>query len=137
MVAPKMSLLRSFDLDITLCATKMSRLWRCRVICYILYTSGFCNDLSPSPFPPRGGRGEVIGNLVLLLPPMFPGAQTPVPVIKAKSGTVDIRDGNELKKKAWTNNPDVFRAKPVYKIQECRERSVHRLQVFHRIRGKL
>jgi hypothetical protein len=50
---------------------------------------------------------------------MFPGAQNPIPLIKAKSGTVDIRDGNELKKKAWTNNPDVFRAKPSKKYRNA------------------
>ncbi len=42
---------------------------------------------------------------VMLLPAMFLGAQNHLPVIIAKSETVDIRDGNEMKKKSWTITP--------------------------------
>lgn len=52
---------------------------------------------------------------MMLLPALFLGAQNRLPVIKAKSDTVDIRDGKELKKKAWTITPT---AKPdVYTTQ--------------------
>jgi len=42
---------------------------------------------------------------MMLLPALFLGAQNRLPVIKAKSDTVDIRDGKELKKKVWTITP--------------------------------
>jgi len=41
----------------------------------------------------------------MLLPVSLLNAQSRLPVIKANSDTVDIRDGNDLKKKAWTITP--------------------------------
>jgi len=43
--------------------------------------------------------------LIFLLPSIFLGAQRHLPLIKAKSDTVDIRDGSEMKKKTWLINP--------------------------------
>ncbi|MDD4604374.1 MAG: transglutaminase domain-containing protein [Bacteroidales bacterium] len=49
---------------------------------------------------------------LMLFPALFVNAQKRLPVIRANSDTVDIRDGNELKKNAWTINlklrPDVY-----------------------------
>ena len=42
---------------------------------------------------------------MMLFPVLFLRAQNHMPVIRAKSDTVDIRDGNELKKKAWIITP--------------------------------
>jgi len=49
----------------------------------------------------------IILTSMVLFPAMFVGAQNPMPVIKASSSTVDIRDGNELKKKDWTITPSL------------------------------
>ena len=58
---------------------------------------------------------SIIITSMMLLPAAFLGAQKPKPVIKATSLTVDIRDGNELKKKDWTITPtlkpDVYTTK--------------------------